>query len=493
MNPQQVTDEVSLHSSAHVLAQAIFEIFPNVMLGVGPVHGTGFYYDFANVTPKDIGSNLEKIIKRCDEIVAQKLPFSQKFLDKELALQFLLQQGQLLKAELVQAITDSKISFFSTGNSFTDLCRGPHVSNTGLLGSIYINKVEEVFWNDDSSRPKLTRVHGILFVSPSDREDYLVKLKNYKKTSLDQTFQVTKVVQKIGKEFCLSDYGHVSLNNIQKTLVKTISTATKKQAIELKMVDDLILEKKSFSKSYIWSYIGDTSFDRKNLNNVVIKHNIKFALEKKLFSIYAHFLSTFIKRLGFLREDLFVEVETSELEDNTIKLIIQQIQFLRVSFKKVILEQIDCKSQMSIYVRNKIDELVLISKFIFIDENEYLLITNETDIFKLLKLNIECNNGYHTELTSFLDVLIIPIGKKQLSYCQEVYNSLINKQFKTLIMSPNKSLMRNIILSDYLCPKVSCVIGEKEARVNGVSIRVKRKNLGMIKLSELYDHISSSS
>ncbi len=167
--------EKTRHSAAHILAQAVIRLFPDTKLGIGPVTKSGFYYEFdlpVKISKNQEKSFLEKVQSEIEQIIREELVFNQVFLPRDEAIDMLYQQGQIYKAELVQKIPDTEVSFFRTGNEFIDLCRGPHVTHTGRVHAVRLNKIRYEHWLDQTDRPKLIIIEGIAFASEAELEEY---------------------------------------------------------------------------------------------------------------------------------------------------------------------------------------------------------------------------------------------------------------------------------------------------------------------------------
>ncbi|MGV8083094.1 MAG: threonine--tRNA ligase [Coriobacteriia bacterium] len=166
------------HSAAHVMAEAIKDLFPSAQFGVGPAIEDGFYYDVAvgrSLTPED----LEAIEERMREIIAAELPFRRTVVDRLEAMDEF--QGQPFKQELISELpADETISIYRQGN-FTDLCRGPHVPSTGFIGAFKLTKIAGAYWRGDSDRPMLQRVYGTAWFTQKDLDAYLNRIEEAEK------------------------------------------------------------------------------------------------------------------------------------------------------------------------------------------------------------------------------------------------------------------------------------------------------------------------
>jgi threonyl-tRNA synthetase len=173
--------EVYRHSSAHLLAAAVLELFPETKLGHGPATETGFFYDFYRptaFTPED----LEKIEKKMQELVQQNIPYAREFLPRDQGLQEFKREGDFMKCHFIEQFTkpDEKISIYRTGK-FTDFCRGPHLPSTGKIKAFKLLSIAGAYWLGDEKNPQLQRIYGTSFFSKKDLDDFLNKQEEAKK------------------------------------------------------------------------------------------------------------------------------------------------------------------------------------------------------------------------------------------------------------------------------------------------------------------------
>ncbi len=168
--------EIIRHSTAHLLAQAVKELYPSAQVTIGPVVENGFYYDFAferPFTPED----LEAIEKKMAELAAKAIPVKREVVRREEAIKFFRDQGEYYKAEIIEAIPPGEqISLYSQGD-FTDLCRGPHVPDTGKLRAFKLMKVAGAYWRGDSRNAMLQRIYGTAWADKKDLDAYLHRLE----------------------------------------------------------------------------------------------------------------------------------------------------------------------------------------------------------------------------------------------------------------------------------------------------------------------------
>jgi threonyl-tRNA synthetase len=173
--------ELIRHDAAHVMAQAVQELFPGTQVTIGPVIENGFYYDFFRnqpFTPEDFPA----IEKKMREIIARDKPFTKSLKSREEAKQFFRDKGELFKVELVDAIPEGQdIKFYDQGG-WVDLCRGPHMTSTAKIGNAFkLMKVAGAYWRGDSKNPMLTRIYGTAWASEKDLQSYVTALEEAEK------------------------------------------------------------------------------------------------------------------------------------------------------------------------------------------------------------------------------------------------------------------------------------------------------------------------
>ncbi len=168
------------HSSAHLLAEALEALYPGIKFGIGPPIENGFYYDVDFGDQEFSSDDLEAIESKMLELARQKLSFTRKEVSKSDAIAYFEKKGDEYKLELIDGLTDGEITFYHQGN-FTDLCRGPHIPNTGSIKAIKLLNVAGAYWRGDVSRKQLTRIYGITFPKQKELKEYLERLEEAKK------------------------------------------------------------------------------------------------------------------------------------------------------------------------------------------------------------------------------------------------------------------------------------------------------------------------
>lgn len=172
--------EVIRHSTAHLLAHAVKQLFPEAQVTIGPVVDNGFYYDFSYerpFTPED----LERIEERMKALAAENLPVSRTTLTRDAAIEFFRKQGEHYKAEIIESIPKDEVLSLYTQGDFTDLCRGPHVSNTSKLKAFKLMKLAGAYWRGDSKNEMLQRIYGTAWADEKALKNYLHILEEAEK------------------------------------------------------------------------------------------------------------------------------------------------------------------------------------------------------------------------------------------------------------------------------------------------------------------------
>src|SRR5258708_14870319 len=175
-NPEAL--EVYRHSTAHLLAAAVLELFPETKLGIGPAIENGFYYDFQRpeaFSPED----LEKIEKKMWELQAQDLPYERKYMHKEEGLK--LYGDQPMKCEMITEKADAVFSEYTLGPHFIDFCRGPHLPATKKIKAFKLLSIAGAYWKGNEKNAQLQRIYGTAFFSKKELDEYLAKLEEAKK------------------------------------------------------------------------------------------------------------------------------------------------------------------------------------------------------------------------------------------------------------------------------------------------------------------------
>ena len=189
------------HSSAHLMAAAISELYPNAKFGIGPSIENGFYYDIDFMDETISSDNFPAIEAKMQEIAAQKVQFVRREVSKKEALDYFTKKGEVYKVELINDLEDGTITFYESG-AFTDLCRGPHLFNSAPIKAIKLINTAGAYWRGDEKRKQLTRIYGITFPKKKELDEYLVMLEEAKKRDhrkLGKEMELFTFSQKVGQ------------------------------------------------------------------------------------------------------------------------------------------------------------------------------------------------------------------------------------------------------------------------------------------------------
>ena len=168
------------HSSAHLMAEALEALYPGTKFGIGPAIETGFYYDVDFGDREFSSDDFKQIEDKIMELARTKAEFSRKAVSKQDAINYFTEKDDEYKLDLIKDLTDGSITFYSQGN-FTDLCRGPHIPNTGFIKAVKLMNVAGAYWRGDESRKQLTRIYGVTFPKQSELTEYLHMIEEAKK------------------------------------------------------------------------------------------------------------------------------------------------------------------------------------------------------------------------------------------------------------------------------------------------------------------------
>lgn len=189
------------HSSAHLMAEAVEQLYPGVKFGIGPDIENGFYYDIDFMDYSISESDLEKIEKRMLELAKGKQSLVRKEVSKKEALDFFTEKNDEYKLELINDLEDGTITFYQSG-TFTDLCRGPHLIHTGPIKAVKLLSIAGAYWRGDEKRKQLTRIYGITFPKKKELTAHLELLEEAKKRDhrkIGKELELFTFSEKVGK------------------------------------------------------------------------------------------------------------------------------------------------------------------------------------------------------------------------------------------------------------------------------------------------------
>ena len=168
------------HSSAHIMAEALEALYPGTKFGIGPAIETGFYYDVDFGDQEFSSDHFKAIETKFMELAKQKEVFVRENVSKADAIAYFTEKGDEYKLDLIQGLEDGKITFYKQGE-FTDLCRGPHLPNTGFIKAVKLTNVAGAYWRGDETKKQLTRIYGVTFPKASELTEYLLMIEEAKR------------------------------------------------------------------------------------------------------------------------------------------------------------------------------------------------------------------------------------------------------------------------------------------------------------------------
>ncbi|MBQ4916266.1 threonine--tRNA ligase [Maribacter sp. MMG018] len=246
------------HSTSHIVAQALEELYPGVKLTIGPAIDNGFYYDVDLPTGTISEKDFPKIEQKALEIARGKHDYKMRSVSKADALKFYKDQGNEYKVELIENLEDGSITFCDH-DTFTDLCRGGHIPNTGIVKAIKILSVAGAYWRGDENKPQLTRVYGISFPKQKELKEYLELLEEAKKRDhrkLGKELELFTFSQKVGQGLPLWLPKGAAL---RERLENFLKKAQKKAGYEM-VVTPHIGQKELYVTSGHYAKYGEDSF-----------------------------------------------------------------------------------------------------------------------------------------------------------------------------------------------------------------------------------------
>jgi len=509
-----VSDEEK-HSASHVLAAAVKKIFPSAKIGIGPVTREGFYYDFdlkRDLTEKDI----LKIETKINEIVQSNQRFIQIIMPRDQAINLMLQSGQIYKAELINSIPDPEISFFKLGEIFLDLCRGPHVATTNILGPIKITKLETTNWNNDPQRPKLQRVYGMVFKNIDLMNKYFETQKEIKNSNYVKNLKEKSLGQEIDKTMFLNIQGTKTIERIlyffNKKLIQNSYENVFTSYSFFENLEEIVNTSNSFYKLKNISYkelplkitfrgtlknglevpegfensfdFGISFADFNNMSSESVFANIEMILEA-------------LEAIGI--NDIIAKIESKDPGDYITEQLSGILQKKGVSHDKIV-DSKATKVFLKILGRDKYGRNWEILQAKLNPKNKNLIFFTEKnqkdEIFSfigflsvttIIKLLIESNNGVIPNIVAPIQALCIPLKKEYHNFAKEIDSLLKEHGINSCIDYSSNSLKHKIQRAEKRSIPVTLVIGDQELQSRSVSLRSDKKNQGLVSLDILVD------
>jgi threonyl-tRNA synthetase len=222
------------HSSAHLLAEAVESIFPGVKFWVGPPVDNGFYYDMDLGDRKITEDDLLALEKKMNELAKQSNVYLRKEITKAEAVKYFEDKGDEYKLDLLSGLEDGKITFYTQGN-FTDLCRGPHIPNTGFIKAIKLTNIAGAYWKGDEKNKQLTRIYGVTFPSQKELDAYLLMVEEAKKRDhrkLGKELGIYTMDDDVGQGLIMwMPNGTIIIEELEKLAKETESAAGYKRVV----------------------------------------------------------------------------------------------------------------------------------------------------------------------------------------------------------------------------------------------------------------------
>ena len=255
--------EIIRHSSAHLLAQAVKQLFPEAQVTIGPVIDNGFYYDFAyekGFTPDDMAA----IEKKMAELVKQDIPITRKVMQRDEAVKFFNDLGEKYKAEIIASIPeDQEIGLYEQGD-FIDLCRGPHVPSTGKLKAIKLMKLAGAYWRGDAKNEMLQRVYGTAWRNKKELKSYLHRLEEAEKRDhrkLAKQLDLFHMQEEAPGMVFWHDKGWAVYREVESYIRQVLSEHNYQEVRTPQLADRSLWE-----KSGHWAKFGDEMFTTQSEN-----------------------------------------------------------------------------------------------------------------------------------------------------------------------------------------------------------------------------------
>ncbi len=248
--------EIIRHSTAHLMAHAVKQLFSEVQAAIGPAIETGFYYDFAreqSFTPED----LEKIEQRMNELVKEDIPIVRKVMARDEAIKLFEEMKEGYKLQLIEKIPeDQEITLYQQGD-FIDLCRGPHVSSTGKLKAFKLTKLAGAYWHGDANNEMLQRIYGTAFANKKDLEAYLIRLEEAEKRDHRRIGKLMDLFH-FQEEAPGMAFWHANGWTIYQAVIQYMRDALQQHDYQ-EVATPLILDRLLWEKSGHWEKFGETN------------------------------------------------------------------------------------------------------------------------------------------------------------------------------------------------------------------------------------------
>jgi len=255
--------DIIRHSTAHLLAQAVLALYPDVQITIGPAIENGFYYDFSYekpFTPED----LEKIQAKMEELAKEDFPMTHRKISRNDAIKFFKELGQNYKAELIEAIPEDQVITLYQQGDFIDLCRGPHVPSTGKLKAFNLMKLAGAYWRGDSNNEMLQRIYGTAWLNKKDLEVYLTRLEEAEKRDHRKLGKAMDLFH-LQEEAPGMVFWHHNGFIIYKSVIEYMRSELRKRDYQ-EIYAPLMLDRSLWEKSGHWDKFADLMFTTESEN-----------------------------------------------------------------------------------------------------------------------------------------------------------------------------------------------------------------------------------
>lgn len=500
--------DAAKHSAAHVLAAAIKRNFPTAKFGIGPVTKEGFYYDVdidKPLTDKEINA----IEIQANEIIKENLSFQQINMDKESAINFLLQSGQIYKAELVQNIPDNEISFYKLGDEFTDLCRGPHLKQTANLGVIAITNIQKTHWREDSSRPQMQRVTGMLFRSIQELQAYKEKLSKIKQKDFLKEAEKQDILWESNSSLYFSSKGSNIVTTLNELIVRNFNIHNNVEIL-LPLGDSNIeyrnilfnrLKEKNqsykiFPQYYQFRSVSQTKIKtKKYLSTSLTTISLLTQAEgMSTFGIQTEaLLNIFRKKIGI---DISADILCDNLDDTRVKVFSNILKSNVISHNQI-LSKTNKVVEMQLYVIDSFDRRWDVCSMRVYSENTANYVNEENERQNLIITEVQIIPAQiiaffledsSFELPTILKpnlISIIPIKLNQIEYSLKLSKNLKDLGYYCSVDTRSISMQNKVKTAEESHTPIILVIGNKEVSNNAVSVRHDGKEVGLMDLDAL--------
>jgi threonyl-tRNA synthetase len=503
------------HSAAHVMAAAIKRLFPEVKFGIGPVTEEGFYYDI-DIEKKLTDEDLQQIELVANQIIKENLKFVQLNLEKDNALNFLLQNGQIYKAELAKQIDEEEISFYRLGEEFTDLCRGPHVNSTEEIGIIIITKVEESFWRDNPERPKLQRIFGMVFRNLNEAQEYRKKQELINKKDYKSIGKKADLLFEYENKLYFSSLGTTVIIKLEQLFLKGIHKNNSSQLLLAQGTNNYefrnaLFEKiKSQNQSYkyfpqFFNFISSNTFEikKEKIETAVLTFIVMFKETEGISELGIHveeIINIFKKSLLI---DVSADILSDNLDDTKVKVISSVLKHNVVSHNQI-LTKTNGVVETIFFIIDSFGRKWPLASIRTFSENtpEYINENNETQhLFineievvplRILAYLLEEGGAVLPDPIKAVHVICIPIKSSQNEYAKNFIKQVKELGYNTEVDLRSASLQNKIRSAEERKIPIILIVGNKEISNNSVSVRYQGKEVGLMDFETLKEFLKES-